>query len=69
MKIRLFQELLVRNDEKRNEAEQAEKKQQATNRRRKMTEQRPRKLANPPQRSIAYSQPNATPTHEEGHHR
>ncbi|MFZ0582529.1 MAG: hypothetical protein WAN72_22990 [Candidatus Acidiferrales bacterium] len=69
MKIRLFQELLVLNDEKRNEAEQAEKKQQATNRRRKKTEKRPPKLANPSQRSTADSQPDAAPTHEEGNHR
>jgi hypothetical protein len=69
MRIRLFQELLVLSDEKRNEAEHAEKKQRASNRHRKKTEKRPLKLANPSQRSTADSQPDAAPTHEEGNHR
>jgi hypothetical protein len=56
-------------DEKRYEEEQAEKKKHAANRRRKKTGKRKPKLANPPQRSIADSQPNATPTHEGGNHR
>lgn len=57
------------NDEKRYEEEQAEKKKRATNRCRKKATKRAPKLANPPQRSIADSQPDATPTHEEGNHR
>ncbi len=57
------------NDEKRFEEEQAGKKKLAANRRRKKTKKRAPKLANPPQRSIADSRPNATPTHEEGNHR
>jgi hypothetical protein len=57
------------NDEKRYEAEQAETKKHASNRRQKKTRKRAPKLANPAQRSIADSQPNAAPTHEEGDHR
>jgi hypothetical protein len=57
------------NDEKRYAEEQAEKKKHAANGRRKKTKKRAPKIANPPQRSIADSQPNATPTHEEGNHR
>jgi hypothetical protein len=57
------------NDEKRYEEEQADKKNHAANRRRKKTKKRTPKLANPPQRSIADSQPDAAPTHEEGSHR
>jgi hypothetical protein len=56
-------------DEKRYEEEQDEKKKHAANRRRKKTKKRAPKLANPPQRSTADSQPDATATHEEGNHR
>jgi hypothetical protein len=55
-------------DEKRYEEEQPEKKKRAANRRRMKTKKRAPRLANPPQRSIADSQPDATPTHEEGSH-
>ncbi len=57
------------NDEKRYEEEEAEKKKDAANRRRKKSKKRAPKLANPPQRPTADSQPDATPTHEEGSHR
>jgi hypothetical protein len=57
------------NDEKRYEKEQAEKQKRAAKRRRKTTKKRTPILANPPQRSTADSQPDSTPTHEEGNHR
>jgi hypothetical protein len=57
------------NDEKRYEEEQAEKKKHAANRRRKKAKKRAPKLANPPQPSTADSQPEATPTQEEGNPR
>lgn len=57
------------NDEKRYEEERAERKKHATNRRRKKTKKPAPKLAKSPQPSIAISQPNATPPHEEGNHR
>jgi len=56
------------NDEKRDVEEQAEERKHAANRRRKKTKKRAPKIANLLQRSIADSQPNATPTHEEGNH-
>jgi hypothetical protein len=56
------------NDEKRYEAEQAKKKKHAANTRRKKPKKRAPKLANPPHRSAADSQLEATPTHEEGNH-
>ena len=56
-------------DEKRYEEEQAEKKRRSAKRRRKTTKKRTPKLANAPQRSTADSQPDATPTQEEGSHR
>ena len=56
-------------DEKRYEEEQAKKKKHAANRRRKKTRKRTPKLANQQRRSSADSQPDATPTHEEGTHR
>ena len=56
-------------DEKRYEEDQAEKKKHAANRRRKKAKKHALKLANPLQRSAADSQPEATPTHEEGNHR
>jgi len=55
--------------ERRYEKYQAEKKEYAANRRRKKTKKRAAKLANPPQRPTADSQPDAKPTHEEGNHR
>ena len=48
---------------------QAAKRKHAANRRRKRARKRAPKLANPPQRSTADSQSEATPTHEEGNHR
>jgi hypothetical protein len=57
------------NDGKRYEAEQAEKKKRAANRRRKKTKKCAPKLASPPQRSTADSQPDATPKHEQVNHR
>ena len=57
------------NDEKRYEEEQAEKKKHAANRRRKKAKKRAPKLAKSLQPPIDDSQPNATPTHEEGNHR
>jgi hypothetical protein len=56
-------------DEKRYEVERAEKKKHADTRRRKKTKKRAPKLAKLTQRSTADSQPNATPTQEEGNHR
>jgi hypothetical protein len=57
------------NDEKRYEAEQAEKIKHAADRRRKQTKKRAPKLANPPQRPTSNSQPDATPAHEAGNRR
>ena len=57
------------NDEKRFEEEQAEQKKLAANRRRKKTKMRAPNLANPPKRSTADSQPDATSKQEEGNHR
>ncbi len=55
-------------DGKLYEEEQVEKKKRAAQRRRKTTKKRTPKLAKPPRRSTADSQPNATPTNEEGTH-
>ncbi|HWO38275.1 MAG TPA: hypothetical protein VNO32_56600 [Candidatus Acidoferrum sp.] len=55
-------------EEKRCKEEQA-KKARAAKKRRTKTKKRAPKLANPPQRSTADPQTNATPTHEEGNHR
>lgn len=57
------------NDEKRFEEEQAEQKKLAANRRRKKSKKRAPKLANPPKRSTADSQLDATSKQEEGNHR
>jgi hypothetical protein len=56
------------NDKKRYEEEQAEKKKHAAKRRRKKPKKRAPKRASPAQATIADSQLNSTPTHEEGSH-
>jgi len=55
-------------DERRFEEEQDEQKKLAANRRRKKTKKRAPKLANPPKRSTADSQLDATSKQEEGNH-
>jgi hypothetical protein len=54
------------NDEKRHEEEQAEKRNRVANRLRKRTKQRAPKIAKPAQPPTRNSQPDATPTQEEG---